>query len=357
MQKVKALQKGDKVAIVSLSSGVLGEESTQHQLALGLERLRAFGLEPVVMPNALKGIDFLNKYPQKRAEDLKAAFLDDEIKGIICSIGGDDTYRLTEFLLGDAEFVAAVVKQPKLFTGFSDTTVNHLMFYRLGMVSFYGLNFLNDLAELGPEMLPYSRQTFERYFGDESPYVIESSPIWYEERTDFSVAELGVQRVSHEELQGHEVLRGEGRIQGALLGGCLESLYELLEGERYPDQAVVSERYRLFPEVDEWKGKLFFFETSEEQPEPALFRKMLLRFKELGIFEQVSGLIVGKPQNNVYYEEYKTVLLEVTADEDLPILYNVNFGHAYPRAVLPYGLQAVLDCEKKHLEMLEGMFA
>lgn len=44
------------------------------------------------MPNALKGIKYLQENPQARARDLKDAFLDDSIAGIICSIGGDDTY-------------------------------------------------------------------------------------------------------------------------------------------------------------------------------------------------------------------------------------------------------------------------
>lgn len=52
------------------------------------------------MPNSLKGIDYLSKHPEKRAEDLKGAFLGPSIKGIICAIGGgDDTYRLLPYLM------------------------------------------------------------------------------------------------------------------------------------------------------------------------------------------------------------------------------------------------------------------
>lgn len=47
MRKPQALKTGDKVAIVSLSSGILGEESCLHQLNLGKKRLRELGLEPV----------------------------------------------------------------------------------------------------------------------------------------------------------------------------------------------------------------------------------------------------------------------------------------------------------------------
>ena len=57
------------------------------------------------------------------------------LKVIICAIGSD-TYRLLPYLLEDEGFIKKVKTNPKIFTGFSDTTNNHLMFYKLGMVSF-----------------------------------------------------------------------------------------------------------------------------------------------------------------------------------------------------------------------------
>lgn len=63
----------------------------------------------------------------------------------------------------DDEFIEAVKKNPKLFTGFSDTTVNHLMFYKLGLSTYYGSNFICDLGEIADEMLPYTKRAFEGY--------------------------------------------------------------------------------------------------------------------------------------------------------------------------------------------------
>ena len=57
MQYARKLRKGDRVAIVSLSSGMLGEPFCSHNIEIGTGRLRAYGLEPVFMPNALKGIE------------------------------------------------------------------------------------------------------------------------------------------------------------------------------------------------------------------------------------------------------------------------------------------------------------
>ena len=81
------LKKGDKVAIVSLSSGILGEKFAEHELKLGIKRLKEFGLVPVVMNNSLKGIDYLKKHPEARAKDLKQAFMDKDVKMIITAIG------------------------------------------------------------------------------------------------------------------------------------------------------------------------------------------------------------------------------------------------------------------------------
>ncbi|KRL04474.1 S66 family peptidase [Liquorilactobacillus oeni] len=356
MNKPNKLKKGDKIAVVSLSSGILGEKSVEHELALGLKRLREFELEPVLMPNSLKGLAYLKKYPQARAADLKQAFLDDSFAGIICAIGGDDTYRLLPYLLEDKEFVNAVKKHPKIFTGFSDTTINHLLFYKLGMVSYYGPSLLNDLAELEIKMLPYTRKTFLRFFDNSVPQIVKSSSVWYEERIDFSKASIGVPRKIHTESLGYEVLRGEGIVTGKFLGGCLDSLYDIIAGKRYSDEAQLVSKYGIFPSSDEWKDKILFIETSEECPSPALFSKMLSALKKRGVFDQVKAVLLGKPQNECFYSEYKQELVELTRSENLPLMTNLNFGHAYPRTIIPYGLSARIDFNNAKLTITESLF-
>ena len=63
----------------------------------------------------------------------------------------------------DREFVNAVQAHPKLFTGFSDTTVNHLMFYRLGLSTYYGPDF--SRAAAGTDRISHKE---ERGYGEES---------------------------------------------------------------------------------------------------------------------------------------------------------------------------------------------
>ncbi len=160
MKKPKPLAKGDKVAVVSMSSGMLGEDFAKHELDLGLKRIKEFGLVPVLMPNSLKGIEYLRNHPEARAQDLKDAFYDTSIKGIICAIGGDDTYKTLPHLLGDKDFINAVQNNPKLFIGFSDTTINHLMFYKLGMGTFYGPNGIEANVDLDKKVITLKEPIF-----------------------------------------------------------------------------------------------------------------------------------------------------------------------------------------------------
>ena len=74
MLYARKLRKGDRVAIVSLSSGMLGEDFCSHIIEIGVKRLKEYGLEPIFMPNSLKGIEYLKEHPEARANDLKQAF-------------------------------------------------------------------------------------------------------------------------------------------------------------------------------------------------------------------------------------------------------------------------------------------
>lgn len=354
MIKPQRLKPGDKVAIVSLSSGILGEDFSAHQLPLGEKRLKEMGLDFEYMPNALKGVDYLRDHPEARAADLKRAFLDDSINGIICAIGGDDTYRTIPYLMDDPEFVEAVKNNPKVFLGFSDTTNNHMMFYKLGLQTYYGQAFLTDLAEFEDEMLPYTKQWTNELFNPTDNKEITSSPIWYGERENFGPEQISVKRVAHKEARGFEVLRGNGVVEGELLGGCIDSLNDDLVGELYGDEPSVMSKYGIFPSAEEWQGKILFAETSEERPTPDHLRKMLKALDDAGVLKAVSGILVGKPQDEQFYEDCKKEWIEATAEYNTPILYNLNFGHSAPRCILPYGGRVRVDFDnvKVYLEEL-----
>ena len=347
MIKPEKLKQGDKIAIISLSSGLLGEAFMVKQRTLIEKRLNGFGLEVVYTPNALKGIEFIKNNPSARAEDLKWAFANESIKGIICAIGGDDTYKTVTYLLEDKEFIENVRNNPKIFIGYSDTTINHLMFQKIGLTTYYGHAAIVDFGEHANEMLPYSKMWFEKLFNSETNLEITSSPIWYLERTEFGDSEFGKDRIIKQEEKGYEVLYGKGIIIGELFGGCLESLSDLLSGDRYSDEVEVNVKYNLFPSLEELQGKILFLETSEEQPNPETLTHLLSTLDNYGVFKVINGVLIGKPQNEAYYNEYKKIYTEVIGKYNKPILYNMNFGHAHPKCILPYGVKVTVDFDNK----------
>ena len=99
MLKPRRLYPGDRVAMVSLSWGGLGDPQFLHKYDIAKKRLKEeFQLELVPMPHALKGSDFVARHPELRAQDLMDAFRDRSIAAIFCAIGGDDTLGVANAL-------------------------------------------------------------------------------------------------------------------------------------------------------------------------------------------------------------------------------------------------------------------
>ena len=208
MIKPKKLKKGDKVAIVSLSSGLAGEEMFIHRYELGKKRLEQLGFNVVTMKNALKGIEYLYNHPEKRAEDFMEAILDKDIKGIICNIGGEDTIRLLPYI--DFE---AIANNPKVFMGYSDTTINHFMMQKAGVVSYYGPAVMTDFAE-NNNMHTYTLKYInEVLLENREDILIKSSDKWTSEYLDWAIEENdNISRKMNEEKYGYEVLQGKRNI-------------------------------------------------------------------------------------------------------------------------------------------------
>lgn len=341
MQKPNHLIPGDKVAVVSLSSGMLGEPWAIHKYDIAKERLeRDFGLSVVAMPNALKGIEYLDNHPEARAADLMDAFRDKSIKAVFSAIGGDDTIRLLPYIDFDV-----LRDNPKIFTGFSDTTTNHMMMHKAGLVSYYGASIMTNFSEyvrINDYTLSAIKNTL---FEPKTTLDIPSAPYWYDDEDEkiwWDEKNVNVLRPYHQEEVGYEVISGGGIAEGELLGGCLDVFIELLGTSLWPN---------------DWDGKLLFLETSEMDMSCDHLTWLLRNLAAQGIFDKIKGILVGKPARRSKYEPYKEVYRRVVAKEaghpELPILYNVNIGHAEPITVLPIGVKARLDAEKKTLTLLE----
>ena len=330
------------VGVVSLSAGTLGEDFVRHELELGVRRLEHYGLKVRFLPHALKGIDYLKAHPEARAADLLEAFRDPEIDLILCAIGGDDTYRLLPYLFDEGRLEKAACRKP--FLGFSDSTVNHFMLHKVGLPTFYGQSFLSDVCEMDTEMLPYTRRYFEELLRTGTIRQVKPSEVWYEGRTDYSPARLGTPLPAHP-AEGWKLLQGPPVFSGKILGGCLDTIHDLFDGERYADMPALCQKYGLFPGAADWQGRILLLETSEEQMSPEKFSRALGFLKQAGVFKAVSGILFGRPMDNVHREEYHRRLAAAVDDPSLPILADVSVGHALPRCILPFGVNARVDAQ------------
>jgi len=143
MIKPKKLKRGDKIATISLSWGGAGDIPFRYEAAK--EQLqKQFDLEVVETKHSLKPSDWIYKNPKARAEDLMEALEDKSIKAIFSNIGGEESVRTLPYI--DLEIIK---NNPKIFIGFSDTTVTHFCFYKAGITSFYGTSTLVGFAENG----------------------------------------------------------------------------------------------------------------------------------------------------------------------------------------------------------------
>lgn len=303
---------------------------------LGKQRLQEeFGLEVVEMENTLKGAEFIYRHPEKRAEDLMKAFSDPSIKAIFSIIGGSESVRMLPYI--DYNIIK---NNPKIFIGYSDTTVTHFICLKAGISSFYGASILAEFAE-NVGIFPYTKEWIQKtLFSNKTLGNIPASPTWTGEHIPWDEENKNKERIPIEN-KGYEFLQGKGSAQGHLIGGCMEVL-EMIKGTE------------IWPEKNYFNDSIIFFETSEDMPPPNFFEYWLRNYGSLGILNKVKGILFGKPYQEKYYEEYKVGIKKVLSEfgVGVPVVYDVNFGHTAPMICIPYGALARIDCEGKTIEIL-----
>ena len=343
MLKPKKLRRGDKVAAISLSWG--GPGAFPHRYQAGKDQfVQEFGVEVVETPHALKDPTWLAGHPEARALDLMEAFADPSIRGIISTIGGDESIRLLPHIRPDV-----IASNPKVFLGYSDTTVSHLACLRAGLVSFYGPAFMSGFAE-NCGMFPYMVESVRKTCFSATPIgVIEPCRDgWTVEHLDWSNPDNQQRRRALNPSNGWHFLQGAGVHQGRLIGGCLEVL-DWLRGTS------------VWPDVTVFDHAILFLETSEGAPPPPAVAQTLRTYASMGILGRLSGILFGRPGGGVPvidFSKYDDAILQVVAKEEglsaLPIVTRMDFGHTDPMFVLPYGVLAAIDCDNQRFEILES---
>lgn len=298
------LKPGDVVGVISPSSPVFSKKN----LTRGMKVLESLGFKPKLGPKALAVHgNYMAGSREDRLSDLHAMFLDDEVKGIFCTGGGDSAMQLLSGI--DWELIK---KNPKIFVGYSDiTTILAAMHEKTGLITFHGptIEGFNSDTKGGKYTLAHFKNT--------------------------------VMKGNAGELEGYtewKVLK-PGRDEGELVGGNLNTITYLLGTPFEP----------------KWDGKILFWEEVNETV--AAIDNFLWHLRNARVFKKIEGMVVGKITNLETIEDetekwasldrpplIEDVILKATEGYNFPILYGVDFGHDAPSLTLPIGTKALLDC-------------
>lgn len=336
------LSPGDKIAAVSTSAGLAG--SIPYRYEVGKRQLQEeFGVKIVEMQHTLKDLNWVKLNPRARADDLVEAFADPSVKGIISTIGGEDSIRILPYI--DIEVIRA---NPKVFIGYSDSTVSHFLCNRAGITSFYGPSILANFAEnrgMFPYMVDYLRKAV---FSTEPIGEVLRADQWTVEYLDwFKPENQEISRAMRPAL-GRRLLQGTGKARGQLIGGCIQVFNMILGTEIWPDAKA-------------WENAIVFMEVSEGELPINFFQYTLRNMGAQGIWNTANGVVFARPggqRSDQEFTAYEQALKDSIGSEygrpDMPILSQLDFGHTDPVFTIPYGVQAEIDAPNKKFSILES---
>lgn len=334
--KPKKLKKGDTIAILSPSAGLAA--IFPHRLDNAIKFLKNQGYKIKEFPCTRKNDGWESASAKERAKDIMNAFLDKEVKAIICTIGGNTANKILKYL----DF-RKIKDNPKIFCGYSDISVLHYaILKKTNLSTFYGPCAMTQFGEY-PEPLKYTIEYFNKAISGKIGKINPSNE-WTDEVLDWGQKKDIERARKLEKNKPFEWLR-KGNAKGRIIGGCLPSIVHLIGTEYWPDH----------------KGKILFIEIPEGQkfdegePPPEV-DSLLCDLELAGIFKEIKGLIVGRPfrYNKEETEDFKRIILDNTKEYDFPILYGVDIGHTDPQITIPLGAEVEIDSKENKFGILDS---
>ena len=263
------LKANDKAVILSPSGKI------ESQWVEGLKALlESYGLVVSVAEHAFCAKGRFAGTDNDRVQDLQKAINDAQVKAIFCSRGG---YGLARII--DKIDFSALKSAAKWIVGFSDVTALHNALSRVGVASIHGI--MAKHITLKAEGLD---NLMTMLFGGEVAY----------------------------ETPAHEFNK-VGEAEGELIGGNLSVLYGL----------------RGTPFDLDYKGKILFIEDLGER----LYHidRMMQNLRLGGVFEQISGLVVGQftdiDEDDSFSGGVYGVIRDAVKDYNIPVCFNFPAGH------------------------------
>lgn len=297
-----AINEGDTVAFTAPASPV-----TLSGIATYIKFFKSKGCKILVgdtIKNQKNEFRYFSATTEDRANELNTMFADTNIKAIICGRGGYGVMRILPFLDYDI-----LRKNPKIIMGYSDITALHLAIYRNSrLVSYYG--------PVG------SSKCYDTHKKNISNVLFDNS-----QSINYNIPEM--QTIF------------KGTTQGKLQGGNLTLISTTL-GTPY--------------EID-LKDSIFFVEDVSVLPHE--IDRMMTQLTISEKFSECKGVIIGKTKGfekrGRFHPNKTFTMLEIFEQLlkpfNIPCVYNLPFGHVESHLILPYGVTATLDTEKKRLNI------
>jgi len=298
-----------------------------HRYDQAVEAVNEIGLNVKPAKNALKSSGYVSSSIQDRVEDIHAMFSDPSVSAIICSIGGNHSNQLLQYL--DYDLIA---KNPKPFIGYSDITVLHYALLKFAnLQTFYGPCLITQFGEY-TEVFDFTLAHFVKTLFDKESGPVTPSQFYTDELLDWT-QKLDLSRARTMTINKGYEWANPGNVKGKIIGGCLGSLNHLLGTKYWIDPA----------------NMIFFLDIPESEPGKGMkipdVDAYLTDLDNCEVFSVITGLIVGRLYGYSEGEELlvKTLLRRFTSDKPYPVLLDVDFGHTDPIITIPYLAQAEIN--------------
>jgi len=328
------LKKGGGIGFVSPSAGLA--PFAMHRIDRAKKYFEQEGYPVTMGRHALENAGYISASPEDRARDLMDMFENRNIACIMATIGGNHANQILPFI--DWEMVR---KNPKIFIGYSDISVLH---YAIGsqadLRTYYGPCAMTQFGE-NPKIYDYTWEYFKKAITEDHKgegLNVVASDFWTDESSLdwFKKDDLIRPRTTYHG-EGYAWWR-EGVAKAPIIGGCIPSINHLL-GTKY---WVNPEGHILFLDIPEGHS------IHEGLPVDEL-DSYLADLYNVGVFEKISGLVIGRPYHysNEDIGSLKELLMDrYCKDKKYPILANANIGHVDPVITIPLGANAVIDSGK-----------
>ena len=288
---------------------------------------KEFDIKIISAPNSLRGKEFLKKNPKAKADDLIWALENKNVSGIISNIGGNDSIDILPFI--DIKTIEA---NCKVFIGCSDIFNIHTLFYRAGVVSFYGGNLLTSFC---------GKDEIDKYYLNHiGKALFDTQPIGEIVSPDkYCIPDIPDCYKNDE----YETINGAGIIKGKIFI-CTSELITIQNSE-----------FSLPGEV--FENAILCFEDIVECVSPSDLHDFIIGLHKLNIMQKIKALVIAKfdeyPQNHLYKASIIKALNELSMN-DLPVITGFDFGHTLPKIILPYGVMAEINLDRRKFNIAES---